>query len=119
MQSSDNVQLRDADFQGFARFLHYFIHRKLETVGVAFLARKRTELARQNAIVRIVDIPIDDIAGAVAHFALPDEIRDCPEGVQVPGFKQAQRVGFGNALAGNDFVVNVAQIALLNEKIHL
>src|ERR1035437_2554157 len=119
MQSADDVQFRDAELQRLARFPDDFLDGKLEAVGVAFLARERAELAREDAVVRVVDVAVDDVAGAVADFALPHEIGDGTEGVQVLRFKQPHRIGFGNAFARDDFVVDVAEFAALNEKIHI
>jgi hypothetical protein len=90
----------------------------LEAVGIALLAGERTKLAGKNAVIGVIDVTVDDIARAIAHFALPHEIGDGAEGVQVFRLKQSQRVGFGNAFVRDDFVVNVAEFAALNEKIH-
>jgi hypothetical protein len=54
----------------------------------------------------------------ISNFALPHEIRNRAERVQILRFKQSQRVGLGNTFARDDLVVNVAQLAVLNEKIH-
>ena len=105
-------------FSASRAFCDDFLDGELEAVGVAFLARERAELARQDAVIRVVDVAVDDVAGAVADLFLPRKIRDGADGVQVLGFKQPQRVGLGNAFAGDDLVVNVAQFAALNEKIH-
>ena len=119
MQSANDVQFRDADFQRLSRFPDNFFDGKLKAVGVAFLARERAELARKDTVIRIIDVAIDDVAGTVvAAFFLPRKIRDGADGIQVLRFKQPQRVSLGNAFARDDFVVNVAQLAALNEKIH-
>ena len=118
MQSADDVQFRDAELQRLARLLDHLRDGQLEAVRVALLARERAELAAQDAVVRVVEVAIDDVAGAVAHLLLSREIGDGAEGVEVLGFKQPQRVGFGNAFAGGDLVVEVAQFAALNEEIH-
>jgi hypothetical protein len=68
MQSADDVQFRDAELQGFPRLFNDLLDGQLEAVGVAFLARERAELARQDAVVRVVDVAVDDVAGAVANF---------------------------------------------------
>src|ERR1035437_6071641 len=118
MQSADDVQFRDAELQRLARFPDDFLDGKLEAVGVAFLARERAELAREDAVIRVVDVAVDDVAGAVADFALSHEIGDGTEGVQVLRFKQPHRIGFGNALARDNLIVDIAEFAALNEKIH-
>ncbi len=90
----------------------------LEAVGVALFAGERAELAAQDAVVGVIDVAIDDVAGAVAGFALAGQVRDGADGVQVLRFKQPERVGLGNAFARGDLVVKVAQSAALGEKIH-
>jgi len=118
MQSADDVQFRDANFQRLARFLNNFLDGKLKAVRVAFLARERAKLAGQNAIIGIIDVAIDDVARTIADFELPRKIRNRADGVQIFRLEQSQRGAFRNALARNDFVVDVAQFAALNEKIH-
>ena len=118
MQPADDVQLGDAQLQRLARLLDDLLDGQLEAVGVALLAGEGAELAAQDAVVRVVDVAVDDVAGAVAHLALAGEVGDGAEGVQVLALEQAQRVGLGNALAGGDLVVEVAQFAALDEKLH-
>src|SRR5450432_2141296 len=118
MQSADDVQFRDADLQRLPRLPGDLLDGKLEAVVIALFASKRTELTRQDAIVRIVDVTVDDIAGVVADLALTHEISDGPDHVQVFRFKQAQCIGIGNAFARDDLVVDVAKFAALDEKIH-
>ena len=105
MQSADDVQFSDAERERLARLLHNLFDGQLKAVGVAFLARERAELARQDAIIRVVDVAVDDVAGAVAGFFLARQIGDGADGVQVLRFKQPERVGLGNAFAGGDLVV--------------
>lgn len=93
MQSADDVQFRDAEFQRLARLLDHLRDGQLEAVRVAFLAREGAELAGEDAVVRVVDVAVDDVAGMVTHLLLPREIGDGAEGVEVFRFKQAQRVG--------------------------
>ena len=81
MQAADDVQFRDADFQGFARFFDDFFDGKLETIGVAFFTGKGAELAGENAVIGIIDVAVDDVAGAIADFALAHEIRDGADGI--------------------------------------
>ena len=118
MQAADDVQFRDADLQRLARLADNFLDGKLEAIRVAFLARERTELARKDAVVRIVDVAIDDVARAVADLALPDKICDGADGVQVSRFKEPEGVGIGDAFIGDNLVVNVTQLATLNDKTH-
>ena len=91
---------------------------ELEAVGVALLAGEGAELAAQDAVVRVVDVAVDDVAGAAAHFALAGEVGDGADGIQVFAFEQAERVGLGNPLAGGDLVIEVAEFAALDEELH-
>src|ERR1035438_8636624 len=118
MQPAHDVQLGDAQAKGLAGLLDDFLHGELEAVGVALLAGEGAELAAQDAVVRVVDVTVDDVAGAVAHFALPGEVGNRANGVQVFALEKAKRVGFGNPLAGGDLVIEVAEFAALDEKLH-
>src|SRR6266545_103568 len=118
MQSADDVQLGDPDGQRLARFLDHLRNRQLEAVLVAFLAGERAELAAQDAVVRIVDVAVDDVAGATAVLALVDKIRNGADGVQVFALEKPQGVGLGNPVAGGDFVADIAQLAALQKKVH-
>ena len=118
MQAADDVHFGDADFQCRTGLLHDPFDGKLKAIGIAFLARERAKLAGQNTVVRIVDVAIDDVARAVADLALPDKICDGADGVQVSRFKEPEGVGIGDAFIGDNLVVNVAQLATLNDKTH-
>src|SRR5262245_6348495 len=113
MQSTDDVQFRDAEVQSLSPLLEHPRNGQLEAVLHAVPARERAELAGENAVVRVVDVAIDYVAGAIPHFLLPCEIGNGTERIEVLGFKQPQRVGFGNAFAGGDLVVEVTQFAAL------
>jgi hypothetical protein len=118
MQPADDVQLGNAKVQGLARFLNNFIDAELEAVGVAFLAGKGAEFAAQDAVGGLVNVAVDDVAGSVAHFAPASQVGDGTQGVQVLALEKAQRVGVGQASAGGDLLIKVAQVAALDEKIH-
>src|SRR5438445_5245605 len=118
MQPADDVQFGDAQRGRLPRFLHDFIHGQLEAVLVAFLARERAKLAAQDAVVRVIDIAVDDVAGAAAVPAPVDEVRNGADRVEVFALEEPQGVGVGNPLTRNDFVVEVAQLAALNKKVH-
>ena len=118
MQPADDVQLRDPELQGFARLLDNLLDAELKTVGVALLPRERAELTLESAVVRVVDVAIDDVTGAVAHAPGASQIRHRRDGIQVGALEETQRVGVGNPLAGRDFVVQVAQCAAFGEKVH-
>src|SRR5436305_11482813 len=111
MQPANDVQFGDPEAHRFARFLDDFFDAELEAVCIAFLARERTKLAAQDAIIRVIDIAIDDVAGAIGTGAepeLPGEISDSPKSVQVFAFKEAESGSCGNALARADLVIKIA-----------
>src|SRR4051812_7837673 len=104
--------------QSFTRFLDNLLYRQLEAISIALLSSEGTKLATEDAVIRIVDVAIDNVAGAVADFFLAHEIGNRPDGIQVFAFKKAQRILFGNAFSSDNFLVEVAQRAALNEKLH-
>ena len=118
MQPSDDVQFRDAERERLTRLLHHLLDAQLEAVLVALLAGEGAELAGEDAVVRVVEVAVEDVAGAVAHLPLPREVRDGPDGVDVLALEKPQGVGIGKALPGDDLVVEVTQSAVLNGKTH-
>jgi hypothetical protein len=112
------MQLRNAQVEGFASFLRDFVNRELETVGIAFLARERAELATQDAVVGVVDVAIDNVAGTIPNLSVSGEISDCSHRVQVLALKEAERLILGNSLARCDLIIEIAQIAPLDEELH-
>jgi hypothetical protein len=98
--------------------LNNFLDREHESVGIPLFSSERAELAAQDAIIGIIDVPVDDVTGPVAVFALANEIGDGAERVQVTSLEQAQGVGLVEALAGGDFVVKVAELAVLDQELH-
>ncbi len=93
VEPPDDVQFGDAQLQRLAGLRDDLRDAKLKPVRVARLARKRTELAAQDAVVRVVDVAVQDIARPVADPALPGKVGDGPDGVQIFALKKAQRVG--------------------------
>jgi hypothetical protein len=112
------VEFGDADGQRFARFLDHLGNRELEAIGVAFFAGEGAELAAEDAVVRVVDVAIEDVGGVVSAFAGADEIGDRTDGVEVFAVEKAEGVVFGNALAFDDFVVEIAEFAVAEGKVH-
>src|SRR5579863_753900 len=109
MQAADDVEFGDAEFKGVAGFFDDFFDGKLEAVGIALFAGESAELATENAVVGVVDVAIDDVAGAITVFAAALDIRDCAEGVEIGGLEELLGVSVGDSLAGVDFGINVPQ----------
>ena len=104
--------------QGLAGFLDHLPDAQLETVRIALFPREGAEPAAQDAVVRVVEIPVDDVAGPPAHLALLRQAGNRPEGMQIPALEQPQRIGLGNPLAGGGLVVEVPQLAALDKEVH-
>src|ERR1019366_6964572 len=114
----DDMQFGDTQAESLAGLGHDFLDGELEAIGVALLAGEGAELAAQDAVIRVVDVAVDDVAGTAGHFALPDKVGDGAENVQVVALEKAERVGLGNPLAGGDLVVKIAEITALDEELH-
>lgn len=118
MKPADDVEFGNADGEGFAGFLDDFFDRELEAVGIALFPGEGAELAAQDAVVGVIDIAVEDVAGAVAAFAFANEIGNGADGVDVFALEEAESVGFVDALVGGDFFVDVAEIAMLDGEVH-
>ena len=90
----------------------------MEAIRISLFPGERAELAAQNAIVRVVNVTIDDVAGPIADFSLPDHVGDCADGVYVLALEEPESFRFGDALTGDNLVVDVPQFAALDEKLH-
>jgi hypothetical protein len=77
-----------------------FARRSTRSRPVALLAGEGAELAAQDAVVRVVDVAVEDVAGPVAVLTAVDQIRDGAE-AQIARLEQAQGIGLGEALAGD------------------
>src|SRR5258708_23243919 len=70
MKSTHNVKFSDSQRQRLPRHFDDLLGGILESVGVAFLSGKGAELAVQDAVIRVIDVAIDDVAGPPAILAL-------------------------------------------------
>src|SRR5262245_38692773 len=118
MQSAHDVQFSDSEVQSFASFLDNLFNGKLETIRISLLSSEGTELATQDAVIVIIEVTIDNVAGPIANLSLSGEVGDGSHGVQILALEKAQRIGFGNSLACGNLVVKVPQFAALNEELH-
>ena len=91
--------LRDGEFEG---------------VRVAFPGTKGAELARKNANVGIIDVPIQDIGGAIPVFSLPNDVGDQTECINVRGAIEARRFVLVDSFTRHDLIADRAQF-LRNE----
>ena len=118
VQAADDVQFGDANIQGFAGLLDDLVHGELEAVGVALFAGEGAELAGEDAVVRVVDVTVDDVVEAIARLFLAGEVGDGADGIDILALEQAEGVGLGDASTGGDLVIEVAQGVVLGEKVH-
>src|ERR1700693_45169 len=86
----------------------------LECMRVAFPGAKSAELARENADVRIIDVPIQDVGGAIPIFSLPNDIGDQPEFINICGAVEARCFVLGDPSSCHDLIIDRAQF-LRNE----
>src|SRR5215831_10207641 len=83
MESPHNMQFSDPKLHCLPRFLNNFLDRVLKSIRVPLLSCKRTKLAAQDAIVRVIDVAVDDVACVIAHFFAAREVRDRPNRVKI------------------------------------
>ena len=103
MQSSDHVDLRNADGKSFAHCSNDVFNRTFKRVGITLLRSEGTELTGENANIRIVDVAIDNITGEFPIFATAHFARNQTQRIEIIGMVERHRLGFGNALLGFDF----------------
>src|SRR5205823_11143002 len=76
---------------------------------IAFPGAKSAELARENANIRIIDVAIQDIRGAISVFSLPNHIGDETKGVDICGAIKARSFVLVDSFRRNDFLADRAQ----------
>ena len=69
-----------------------------------------TELAAQDAMIRIVDVKIVDVRADIAVLPFANDIRDHPERVEVAGLVELQTFRFADAFPFLHLPVNRPQI---------
>src|SRR5207247_5757684 len=92
MKPPDDVQLSNTERQSLPGDLDHFLRTILKAIRVPFLAGKGAELAAQDAVVGIVQVTIENVAGAVADLSRPHKIGDGSDGIQVLALKKPQSV---------------------------
>src|SRR5467141_1055951 len=117
MQPADDVQFRDAESQCLPRFLNNLLDRQLKTIGVPLLPGEGAKLAAQDAVVRIVDIAIKNVACPISHFASPGNVCNSSNRIQILALEEPQGIHIGNALIGGHFLVYVPKAAALYKKL--
>ena len=114
MKAADHVNFGNPEAKRLMCCLDDLGDGQFECVRVTFPGTKRAELARKNADVGIVDVPIQDIGGAISVFSLPDDICDQPERINVGGAIEARGFVLVNSFSCHDLIADRAQF-LRNE----
>ena len=119
MEAAHHVELGAAPAQRF-RHLEDFLQRIRIGVLLAFLLAERAELARlpQHADVRIVDVAVHVVIGAIPVEALAHDVRQIADGVHVFGLIQTHAFFKGKAQTRFDFFQDIAQRASLDARAH-
>ena len=119
MEAAHHVELGAAPAQRL-RHLEDFLQRIRIGVLLAFFLAERAELARlpQHADVRVVDVAVHVVVGAVPVQALSGDVRQVADGVDVLGFIEAHALLESEAQPRFDFFENIAQRAALDARAH-
>ena len=119
MQAAHHVELGAAPAQRL-RHLEDFLQRIRISVLLAFLLAERAELARlpQHADVRVVDVAVHVVIGAVPVEALAGDVRHVADGVDVFGLVETHALIEREAQPRLDFFEDVAQRASLDARAH-
>ena len=114
MKAAHHMHFGDPKLERLARRLDDFVDSQFEGMRVAFSSTKRAELAREKADVGVIDVPIEDVGGAVPIFALPNDVGDEPERIDVGGAIESRSFVLVDPLSGDDLIADRAQF-LRNE----
>ena len=108
MQTTDDMQFRDAELKCLARFRKHFDQIVFVGTGIAPPAVKRAEIAIEDAKIRIVDVPVENVIRSVRILPFAYQIRHRTNCRQVIRRKQPPALGFINPPASFHFLVNIA-----------
>ena len=119
MEAAHHVELGAAPAQRL-RHLEDFLQRIRIGVLLAFFLAERAELARlpQHADVRVVDVAVHVVVGAVPVQAFAGDVRQVADGVDVLGLVEAHALLEGEAQSRFDLFEDVAQRAALDARAH-
>ena len=109
MQSADDMNLRDAELECFLRFLDHLRQIVLVSTRITPPPVKRAKITVEDANVGVIDVPIENVGGAVPIFALPNDVGDEPERIDVGGAIELRSFVLVDPLSGDDFIADRAQ----------
>ena len=93
MQTADHVYFGYSKRERFSDCPDDLVTRIFKGMGIALLGGKGAELAGEYTDVRIVDVPVVDIAGVVSIFSFPHDIGDDPKRVKIIRAIQIESIG--------------------------
>jgi hypothetical protein len=109
VEAADDMEFGDPDLEGFAGFLDHFIDGEFESVLVTFFAGEGAELAAEDAVIGIIDVAVDDVAGARLVALAVGEVGEAADGGDIGVLQEVECLLFGEALAVVDFIGDGAE----------
>ena len=106
MKPAHHMNLSDSQVQRLPCCFDDLRNGDFKRVRVAFSGAKSAELTRENADVRVIDVPIQDIGGAISVFSLPDDVGDEPERVDVCGAIEARCFALVDPFSCEDLIAD-------------
>src|SRR5213080_3993085 len=80
MQAANDVQFGNPQVQRLTRFLDDLLDCKLKPIRIPLFSRERTELAAQDAIIGVIDVTVNDVAGLISALSQPRPPRKIGDG---------------------------------------
>jgi hypothetical protein len=114
MKAADHMNFGDPKLERLTCCLDDLGDGQFESMRVAFPGAKGAELARENADVRIIDVPIQDIGGSIPVFPLPNDVGDETKRIDVCGAIEARCFVLIDPFSCHDLIADRAQF-LRNE----
>ena len=118
MQSADDVNLRDAEFERFLRLLDHLRQVVLVRAGITPPPVERAEVTVEDADVGVIDVAVEDVERDVAVVAFAHQVGHRADGRQIVRPKQPQAIFLVDALSGVDLLDNVAEFRPLDQFVH-
>src|ERR1700760_961497 len=109
MKSANHVNLGDAELKGLARCLDNLRDGQFKGMRVAFPGPERAELAREDADVRVIDIAVQDVSGAIPVISPPNNVWDQSKRIDVGRAIRLGRLFLVYSFRRYDFIVDRAQ----------
>ena len=79
MKASNHMNLGNPELERLTCRLDDFGDGHFERMWIAFPGAEGAELARKNADVGVIDVPIQDISGAIPVFSFTNDVGDHAE----------------------------------------